>query len=134
MNWAGRFKSWFIAGVLLGILNFIIYTSDTAAKLKRNKKAHGMCQLAGCCTFALSIGHVIWIAVLRFRKQGKIVSGSYLTEELIEIEEVRDNYLIAHGKFALWYLILTGIIFGFIILVGLCLLTYACVLLNSKDE
>ena len=62
VNWASRFKIWFIVGVVLGIINFIIYTTDTAAKLKGNKNAHGICQLFGCFTFCLSIGHLIWIA------------------------------------------------------------------------
>ena len=78
VNWADKFKTWFIMGVVLGILNFIIYTFDTAAKLKKSEKGHAIAQMAGFFIFILSLGHVIWIAVLRFRRNGRIVSGDFL--------------------------------------------------------
>ncbi len=33
-NWATKFRAWYIAGVILGIANVIIYTADLLAKLK----------------------------------------------------------------------------------------------------
>ena len=118
--------------MILGIINFIIYTSDTAAKLKGSEKAHGMCQLCGCCVFALSMGHLIWIAVLRFRRSGRIVSGDYLTEQ--ETETFRDDYLIAHGKFAKVYLILTAVIFGVMCLGACCIGCYMACVMNKGSS
>ena len=120
--------------MILGILNFIIYTADTAAKLKGNEKGHACCQLCGCFVFSLSLGHLIWIAVLRFRRSGRIVSGDYLTDGERDQNEFRENYLIAHGKFAKVYLILTAIIFGVMCLGACCCGVYMACVMNKGSS
>ena len=53
----------------------------------------------------MTIGHFIWICRLRFRHEGRVVSGDFLGDDATEITEA--NYLISHGMFALVYIILT---------------------------
>lgn len=102
-DWAAMFRTWYIFGFALGVINFVILTGDVIAKLKKNGKAHGVCNLIGCCAFVLAILHWIWIGGLRYSDNGKLVSGDFLDGEPPD-----GNYLIAHGKFALIYFWLTA--------------------------
>ena len=43
VNWAKRFEFWFLAGVVISILNAVIFTVSTVAKLKGDKKTYAYC-------------------------------------------------------------------------------------------
>ena len=86
VNWAKRFEFWFLAGVIISILNAITFTASTLAKLKGDKKTYAYCQLAGCFPLLLTIGHFIWIFILRYwRHEGQVVAGDFLAENASDV-------------------------------------------------
>ena len=34
-DWAAKFRTWYICGFILGVLNFVVLTGDVIAKLKK---------------------------------------------------------------------------------------------------
>ena len=86
--------------------------------------------MLGCVNFALTLGHLIWIIVLRFRPEGKVVTGDYLEDDAPEVD--KNNYIINHGRFALVYLILTGVVFAVISVVGCVACCIIIVKTNQK--
>ena len=81
VDWAKRFEYWFVAGTAISIANALIYTASTMSKLDDQKRCLAIAQMLGCFNFLLTVGHFVWILVLRyFREEGRVVSGDFLAE------------------------------------------------------
>ena len=128
-NEVNYFRICFIGGVVLGVLNIIVYTADAIAKLRHDKKWHGICNGFGSGIFVLTLFHVVWLAVVRLSRTGRIVSGDYFKDDGTRGNE--DDYLIAHGRFALVYLILALIAIS-IACIAICLVgVFMCCMLGT---
>ena len=127
-DWAGYFRAWYIAGVVLGVANIVVVLFDGITKCTNDGKGHCVFAFCGLVLFFIAFGHFIWICIVRFSESGMIVSGDYR-----EPEDPRKDYLEAHGLFALIYIYVTLAVLGISILGCCCCGCYlACIFKGAE--